>query len=87
MKTHSITRLTLTSLMMALITGCGGGGGGGTPGTGLNAVSADPATQLVLSSIQQKAQSEVQETSSGDLATEGIQRNAQVLTRTVLNKP
>jgi hypothetical protein len=79
MKTHVL----LSTLFFCLIAGCGGGGGseGGTTS------STDPATQSVLSSIQQKALAESQEPSSGNASLAGVQRNAQVLASTVLKQP
>lgn len=60
---------------------CGGGSDSNM------ASSADPATQAALSAIALRARAEMQAPNSGDVVVAGVERNAQVLTRTVLSRP
>jgi hypothetical protein len=75
-------KLTFVLLSSVWLAACGGGAGDVN-----SAAVADPATQAAMSAIAQRARSEVQEPNAGDVAVAGIERNAQVLARTVLNKP
>jgi hypothetical protein len=40
-----------------------------------------------MSAIAERARAEVREPNAGDVAVAGVERNAQVLARTVLSKP
>ena len=72
---------TVIFLSSIWLTACGGG-------SEVSALSsADPATQMALSAIAERARLEAQEPSTGDAAVAGVQRNAQVLARTVLANP
>lgn len=68
-------------LSTAWLAACGGAGDANM------ASAADPATQTALNAISDRARAESQEPNAGEVSVAGVNRNAQALKRTVLNKP